>query len=88
MLKDRLTFAPVLTLLEGTKCFVVNCIVYGVGLGCVLLQHGKVIAYYSRQLKVYERNYPTHDLELAAVVFPLKIKRHYLYGFMLMFSRS
>nr|GFC93816.1 putative reverse transcriptase domain-containing protein [Tanacetum cinerariifolium] len=50
------------------------------GLGCVLMQHGKVIAYSSRQLKPYEVNYPTHDLELAAVVFALKIWRHYLYG--------
>nr|GEV38786.1 putative reverse transcriptase domain-containing protein [Tanacetum cinerariifolium] len=50
------------------------------GLGCVLVQHGKVIAYASRQMKPYEENYPTHDLELAAVVFALKIWRHYLYG--------
>nr|GEZ61849.1 putative reverse transcriptase domain-containing protein [Tanacetum cinerariifolium] len=50
------------------------------GLGCVLMQHGKVIAYASRQLKPYEVNYPTHDLELVAVVFALKIWRHYLYG--------
>ena len=50
------------------------------GLGCVLMQHGKVITYASRQLKEYERNYPTHDLELAAVVFALKIWRHSLYG--------
>nr|GFC52067.1 retrotransposon protein, putative, Ty3-gypsy subclass [Tanacetum cinerariifolium] len=49
-------------------------------LGCVLMQHGKVIAYASRQLKPYKVNYPTHDLELAAVVFALKIWRHYLYG--------
>ena len=51
-----------------------------VGLGCALMQRGKVIAYASRQLKVNELNYPTHDLELAAVVFALKIWRHYLYG--------
>ena len=51
-----------------------------VGLGCVLMQQGKVIAYASRQLKKHEENYPTHDLELAAVVFALKIWRHYLYG--------
>ena len=50
------------------------------GLGCVLMQHGKVVAYASRQLKNYEQNYPTHNLELAAVVFALKIWRHYLYG--------
>jgi len=50
------------------------------GLGCVLMQERKVVAYASRQLKVHEKNYPTHDLELAAVVFALKIWRHYLYG--------
>ena len=50
------------------------------GLGCVLMQNGKVIAYASRQLKEYEKNYPTQDLELAVVVFSLKIWRHYLYG--------
>ncbi|KAA0039194.1 pol protein [Cucumis melo var. makuwa] len=50
------------------------------GLGCVLMQQGKVVAYASRQLKSHEQNYPTHDLELAAVVFALKIWRHYLYG--------
>nr|GEY69067.1 putative reverse transcriptase domain-containing protein [Tanacetum cinerariifolium] len=49
------------------------------GLGCVLMQHGNVIAYASRQLKPYEENYPTHDLELAVIVFALKIWRHYLY---------
>ena len=50
------------------------------GLGCVLMQSGKVVAYGSRQLKNHEQNYPTHDMELAAVVFALKIWRHYLYG--------
>ena len=50
------------------------------GLGCVLMQHGKLVAYASRQIKVHERNYPTHDPELAAVVFALKIWRHYLCG--------
>ena len=50
------------------------------GLGCVLMQHGKVITYAFRQLKSYEQNYPTHDLELATMVFALKIWRHYLYG--------
>ena len=80
LLKDSLTSAPVLTLPEGTKGFVVYCDVSLVGLGCVLMQHGKVIAYAIRQLKVHERNYPTHDLELEAVVFSLKIWRHYLYG--------
>ncbi|WMV19739.1 hypothetical protein MTR67_013124, partial [Solanum verrucosum] len=50
------------------------------GLGCVLMQEGKVISYASRKLKPHELNYPTHDLELAAIVFALKIWRHYLYG--------
>ena len=51
-----------------------------IGLGCVLMQDGKVVAYASKQLKLHEQNYPTHDLELAIVVFALKIWRHYLYG--------
>ena len=51
-----------------------------VGLGCVLMQNGRVVAYASRQLKKHEQNYPTHDLEMAAVIFSLKIWRHYLYG--------
>ena len=50
------------------------------GLGCVLMQEGKVVAYASRQLKPHERNYPTHDLKFATIVFALKIWRHYLYG--------
>ncbi|KAH0689080.1 hypothetical protein KY289_016438 [Solanum tuberosum] len=79
-LKDRLTSAPVLTLLEGTNGFVVYCDASRIMLGCVFMQNGKVIAYASRQLKVHEKNYPTHDLELVAVVFALKIWRHYLYG--------
>ena len=51
-----------------------------VGLGCVLMQNGKVITYASRKLKVHEKNYPTHDLELVVVVISFKIWRHYLYG--------
>jgi hypothetical protein len=51
-----------------------------IGLGCVLMQEGRVIAYGSRQLKKHEGNYPTHDLELPTVVFTLKLWRHYLYG--------
>ncbi|GJU63564.1 reverse transcriptase domain-containing protein [Tanacetum coccineum] len=62
------------------KDFVVYCDASGIGLGCVLMQRGKVIAYASRQLKIHENNYTTHDLELGAVVFALKIWRHYLYG--------
>ena len=58
----------------------VYCDVSRVGLGCVLIQAGKVIAYASRHLKVHEKNYPTHDLKLATVVFALKLWRNYLYG--------
>ena len=72
--------APVLTLPEGPDGYVIYCDASGVGLGCVLMQHGKVIAYASRQLRKHEKNYPTHDLELAVVVHALKIWRHYLYG--------
>ena len=80
MLKDRLTSAPILSLPEGHEDFLVYTDASGVGLGAVLSQREKVIAFASRQLKVHERNYPTHDLELAAVVFALKIWRHYLFG--------
>nr|GFB67509.1 retrotransposon protein, putative, Ty3-gypsy subclass [Tanacetum cinerariifolium] len=79
-LKQRLVSAPVLTLPFGSGGFQIYSDASKKGLGCVLMQHGKVIAYASRQLKPYEVNYPTHDLELAAVVFALKIWRHYLYG--------
>ncbi|WMV09595.1 hypothetical protein MTR67_002980 [Solanum verrucosum] len=79
-LKTRLTTAHVLTLPEGSDGYVIYCDASRVGLGCVLMQRGKVITYASRQLKVPEKNYPTHDLELAEVVFALKIWRHYLYG--------
>ena len=78
--KDRFTKAPVLTLPEGTNGFVVYCDASRVGLGCVLMQNCKVIAYASRQLKVHEKNYPTHDLELAIVDYALKILRHYLFN--------
>ena len=80
ILKDRLTSAPVLTLLLDTKGFIVYWDASQVSLGCVLMKHRKVAAYVSRQLEVHERNYTTHDLELAVVVFTLKIWRHYLYG--------
>ncbi|KAD3067679.1 hypothetical protein E3N88_35559 [Mikania micrantha] len=79
-LKTKLTQAPVLTLPDGPNDFVVYSDASYLGLGCVLMQRGKVIAYASRQLKTHEINYPIHDLELAAVVFALKIWRHYLYG--------
>ncbi|GJZ93499.1 putative reverse transcriptase domain-containing protein, partial [Tanacetum coccineum] len=79
-LKDNLCNGPVLALPDGPEDFVVYCDASGKGLGCVLMQIGKVIAYASRQLKIHEKNYTTHDLELGAVVFALKIWRHYLYG--------
>ncbi|KAL4379294.1 hypothetical protein GQ457_02G032210 [Hibiscus cannabinus] len=79
-LKEALINAPVLTQPVSGKEFVVYSDDSYVGLGCVLMQEGRVVAYASRQLKVHEKNYPTHDIELAAVVFALKIWRHYLYG--------
>ncbi|KAA0046287.1 ty3-gypsy retrotransposon protein [Cucumis melo var. makuwa] len=79
-LKQKLVTAPVLTVPDGSGSFVIYSDASKKGLGCVLMQHGKVVAYASRQLKSHEQNYPTHDLELAAVVFALKIWRHYLYG--------
>ncbi|WMV55158.1 hypothetical protein MTR67_048543 [Solanum verrucosum] len=75
-----LTTTPVLTLPEGSYDYVIYCDASRVVLGCVLMQRGKVITYSSRQLKVHKKNYPTHDLELEAVVFSLKIWKHYLYG--------
>ncbi|GJT49722.1 putative reverse transcriptase domain-containing protein [Tanacetum coccineum] len=85
-LKDKLCNAPILTLPDGQEDFVVYCNVSGIGLCCVLMQRGKVIAYASRQLKIHEKNYTTHDLELGAVVFALKIWRHYLFGTKSLFS--
>ncbi|KAL0551590.1 hypothetical protein IC582_010679 [Cucumis melo] len=79
-LKQKLVTAPVLTVPDGSGSFVIYSDASKKGLGCVLMQQGKVVAYASRQLKGHEQNYPTHDLELAAVVFALKIWRHYLYG--------
>ncbi|GJZ34612.1 putative reverse transcriptase domain-containing protein [Tanacetum coccineum] len=79
-LKDNLCNAPILSLPDGIEDFVVYCDASNQGLGCVLMQRGKVIAYASRQLKIHEKNYTTHDLELGAVVFALKTWRHYLYG--------
>ncbi|WVZ89856.1 hypothetical protein U9M48_036209 [Paspalum notatum var. saurae] len=77
-LKKLLTSAPVLTQPDVTKPFDVYCDASGNGLGCVLMQEGRVIAYASCQLRKHEVNYPTHDLELAVVVHALKIWRHYL----------
>ncbi|WVZ89999.1 hypothetical protein U9M48_036337, partial [Paspalum notatum var. saurae] len=79
-LKKRLTTTTVLTLLDLTKSFTVYCDASKEGLGCVLMQEGRVIAYASHQLRKHEVNYPTHDMELAAVVHALKIWRHYLFG--------
>ncbi|KAF8044781.1 hypothetical protein N665_6845s0001 [Sinapis alba] len=79
-LKDMLTGAPILVRPEADQPYVVYTDASITGLGCVLTQHGKVIAYASRQLRKHEGNYPTHDLEMAAVVFALKIWRSYLNG--------
>ena len=75
-----MTEAPVLVQLEPGKEFVIYSDASMNGLGCVLMQEGKVIAYASRQLKPHEKNYLTHDLKLAAIVFALKIWRHHLYS--------
>jgi hypothetical protein len=79
-LRTLLTSAPILAQLDIEKPFDVYCDASGTGLGCVLMQEGRVIAYASRQLRKHEVNYPTHDLELAIVVHALKIWRHYLLG--------
>ena len=79
-LKKRLTTAPVLALPEPGKAFTVYCDASRVGLVCVLMQDGRALAYASRKLTPHEQNYPPHDLELAVVVFALKMWRHYLYG--------
>ncbi|GJZ75284.1 putative reverse transcriptase domain-containing protein [Tanacetum coccineum] len=78
LLKQKLCSAPILSLPEGSENFVVYCDASRKGLGAVLMQREKVIAYASRQLKIHEKNYTTHDLELGAVVFALKMWRHYL----------
>ncbi|GKC43538.1 putative reverse transcriptase domain-containing protein [Tanacetum coccineum] len=78
-LKDKLCNALVLALPDRPEDFMVYCNASGIGLGCVLMKRVKVIAYASRQLKIHEKNYTTHDLELGAVVFALKIWMHYLY---------
>ena len=79
-MKRKLVSVPVLTLPVNGKEFMVYSNVSIQGLGFILMQDERVIAYASRQLKLNEKNYPTHDLELAAVVFALKMWRHYLYG--------
>ncbi|GJZ62344.1 putative reverse transcriptase domain-containing protein [Tanacetum coccineum] len=80
LLKQKLCSEPILALLEGSEDFIVYCDASHKGLGTVFMQREKVISYASRQLKIHERNYTTHDLELGSVVFSLKLWRHYLYG--------
>ncbi|XP_020245265.1 uncharacterized protein LOC109823398 [Asparagus officinalis] len=79
-LKKKLTSAPVLSIPDESEGFVVHTNASSLGLGCVLMQQGKVVDYASRQLKTHERNYPVHNLELAVVIFALKLWRHYLLG--------
>jgi hypothetical protein len=79
-LKKRLTMAPVLTMPNMEKPFSIYCDASGQDLGCVLMQDGHVVAYAARQLRKHKEKYPTHDLELAAVVHALKILRHYMIG--------
>ena len=79
----KLEFSRILQVLTQPtygKEYVIFCNASLNGLGCVLVQEGKVVAYASRQLKPHEKNYPTHDLEFTVIVFALKIWRHYLYG--------
>ena len=78
-LKKRLTSALVLTLPSRSGSYTIFTDASNIGLGCVLMQDGKVVAYGSRQLKDHEKNYATHDVELAAVVFAFKMWRYYLY---------
>ncbi|GJR13321.1 putative reverse transcriptase domain-containing protein [Tanacetum coccineum] len=80
LLKQKLCSAPILALPEGSEDFIAYCDASKKGLGTVLMQREKVISYALRQLKIHEKNYTTHDLELGAVVFAFKIWRHYLYG--------
>ncbi|GKE97838.1 retrovirus-related pol polyprotein from transposon 17.6 [Tanacetum coccineum] len=80
LLKQKLCSAPILSLPKGSEIFVVYYDASHKGLGAVLMQKEKVIAYASRQLKIHKKNYTTHDLEFGAVVFALKILRYYLYG--------
>ncbi|GJZ25977.1 putative reverse transcriptase domain-containing protein [Tanacetum coccineum] len=80
LLKQKFCSASILALPENSENFVVYCVASRKGLGAVLMQMEKVIAYASRQLKIHEKNYTTHDLELGAIMFTLKMWRHYLYG--------
>nr|GFC61386.1 putative reverse transcriptase domain-containing protein [Tanacetum cinerariifolium] len=80
LLKQKLCSALILALPDRSEDFIVYCDASNKRLGAVLMQREKVISYASRQLKIHKKNYTTHDLELGAVVFALKIWRHYLYG--------
>jgi hypothetical protein len=79
-LRAHLTTTPVLAQPDNSKPFDIYCDASGIGLGCVLMQDNRVIAYASRALRTHEQNYPTHDLELAAVIHALKNWRHHLTG--------
>ena len=79
-LRAHLTTAPVLAQPDNSKSYNVYCEASGTGLGCVLMQDNRVIAYACQALRPHELNYPTHYLELAAVIHALKIWRHYLMG--------
>jgi hypothetical protein len=79
-LRAHLTIAPVLAQPDISKPFDIYCDASGIRLGCVLMQDNRVIAYASRALRTHEKNYPTHDLELAAIIHALKIWRHHLMG--------
>ena len=76
----RLTLAPILIVLDRGQGYTVYFDASKDGLGCVLMQSGRVMAYGSQRLKNHEQSYPTHDMELVAIVFALKIWKHYLYG--------
>ena len=76
----RFTTAPIMIVLKQGQRYTGYYDAFRDELGCVLMQSERVVAYGSRQLKNHEKNYPTHDLELEAIVFALKIWRHYLYG--------
>jgi hypothetical protein len=79
-LRAHLTTAPVLAQPDNSKPFDVYCDASGIELGCVLMQDNRVISYASRALRTHKQNYPTHDLELAAIIHALKIWRHHLMG--------
>ena len=79
-LKSWLTSALVLVILDGMGEYTMYCDASHQEMGCVFMQHSRVIVYASRKLKSHKQNYPTYDLELAIVIFALEIWRHYLYG--------